>query len=169
MDYAHKSPLSAWSHMAVRRRSDPVDLTLNSRLAAHALIDSFLAQQRMLFDQLHMRPATATVFLTIIQASSLCGQGADESSDASPSTERGAGAISRRSVAAMTGLPRETVRRIVVELIQEGLVVDVRQAGVKLSGGARLSRDVTDIVEKLAAEMSRLSDQFQGLGAAPAR
>ena len=119
----------------------------DTRRAAQLMIDSFLAQQRTLTAQVNMRPTAATVYLTIVQA---CGR------------QKGSATISRRSLATATGLPRETVRRIVIDLIADGHVVD-HGRGVSVPEGALPLREIQKTLPGWAAELAILCDEVKDL------
>jgi DNA-binding transcriptional regulator LsrR (DeoR family) len=70
------------------------------------------------------------------------------------------GHISRRAIAAATGLPNENVRRIVIELIDEGLVTVGPSGGVRNTGGNLQNPRILAALHLLFAEHLRTSQIF---------
>ena len=54
------------------------------------------------------------------------------------------------------------MRRIVTELIEDGRVVDLGPAGVRLRGGPA-SQQIAEVVEGMAEELVRLNARLSGL------
>ena len=66
--------------------------------------------------------------------------------------------MSRSAIAAATGLPRETVRRHVLGLIEQGLFVDDPRGGVTITPGAIQDRGFEPLLESLLTEFARTAD-----------
>ncbi len=137
-------------------------------MASFAMASSYLRQYRIMADYLEMKPATAIVFLTIVLAS---GQRYVRQLEV-PEEFRGVAAlprdqvvpISRRALAGATGLPRETVRRIVAELIAAGHVTERGRGGVISREGELLSGRAQSAIERLALEFVQTFETLSRLG-----
>jgi hypothetical protein len=152
---------------------DEAELSKQARLAVFALINSFLAQQRTLSEYLDLRPTHALVYLTVAVASIqryVRRPDLDEKyRGVEPLPNDALGSISRRAIASATGLPRETARRIINDLLGSGYLREV-------DGGAVTSRVAELVPERtqtyllaLAKETSRLVDELAKLGVIVAR
>lgn len=64
--------------------------------------------------------------------------------------------VTRLAITRATGLPRETVRRKVASLIDEGLLVEDERGGVRLSPGGLMRGEVLPAVEQNDADVRRL-------------
>ena len=150
-------------------RAAPETVLREIRMVAYALMNSFLIQQRLYGDYLGLSPTRATVFLTVMADSTQRFARLPELDD----SYRGAKVlprsevipISRRAVAAATNLPRETVRRIVAELIESGHLLDVGRRGVTPRIGEILTDPAQDLIRNLTTEVSRLTNELAKLGA----
>jgi histone H3/H4 len=148
-------------------RVDKDALIDQARMAKFAIINSFLAQQQILLSLLGMRPAHATVYLTIGMATiqRFVRQPGDckESRGVVPLAQEQMGMISRRAISSSTGLPRETVRRVVSDLIASGDVIEVGVHGVRSRFGELISTETQNRLLELAVETSRLSNELAKL------
>jgi biotin operon repressor len=63
------------------------------------------------------------------------------------------GAISRRAIAESTGIPRENVRRIVKELIDEGRIIETTDGHVRQPDGYMQAPGVVEAVNNLVNGM----------------
>ena len=72
--------------------------------------------------------------------------------------------MSRRAIAAATGLPNENVRRIVNELIDEGLVIAVSSRGVRSTEGVLQNPRVRAALHDLFVENVRTYQTFLKAG-----
>ena len=143
-------------------------LLREARIAAFAIITSLLRKQRLLTDHYGMRPTKMTVYLTIVLASAqryvrrpTLGE---EYRGVKPLPRTEVGAISRRALAAATGLPRETVRRIVAELIADGDVTEVGRSGVTSRVGELVAPGSQQALAALAAKSAHLFEELARLG-----
>ncbi len=134
------------------------------RTLSYAMINSFVAQHAIISEALAMRPAKMIVYLTIIASTVQKVMRAPNPSEAfragakMPSDRLGY--ISRRALAAATGLPNENVRRIVIELIDEGLVMIGPSRGVRNTGGNFQNPRILAALRQLFAEHLRTSQIF---------
>ena len=149
-------------HRAVVSETGNFDAEL--RTLSYAMINCFVAQHAIISEALAMRPAKLIVYLTIIASTVQKVMRAPHPSDAfragvkMPSDKLGY--ISRRALAAATGLPNENVRRIVVELIDEGLVTVGPSRGVRNTGGNLQNPRILEALHRLFAEHLRTSQIF---------
>jgi CRP-like cAMP-binding protein len=99
----------------------------NARLAGYQVANSFVAQHMILSAALNMKPFKMLVFMTIATATVQRFMRQREIPDELIGTQRLSrdfiGYISRRAIASATGLPRETVRRTILELENDGLLI----------------------------------------------
>ena len=131
--------------------------SLDERGAGYVLAASALRLQRLFTDQLGMRPTEAAVYLTIVLAA-----GGRHECEASSQARKRPVPISRRAVAAATGLPRETVRRIIDKLLETRLVAT---AGETPRHGGLVAPNADKVVAMLAAEADRLFETLASVGA----
>src|SRR5271165_4200869 len=142
-------------------------------MAGYAIINSFLKQQVILNDYLDMRSTHATIYWTVavsmVQKFVRRPGGADEYRGVALLPDTMLGSISRRAIASATGLPRETVRRVVGDLLASGHLIEVGRSGVMCRRGELLSEDAQAGVLRLAKEISSLVDELSRLGVIVAR
>jgi DNA-binding transcriptional regulator YhcF (GntR family) len=146
---------------------DDGELDATARLASYAIINGQLAMLATLRETLNLPPAKLVVFLTVATASV---QRHVRRTDLSQQ-ERGSGAmapedlgmISGRAVAEATGMPRETVRRMLVELVAEGLLVRRTQGRVSV---AKPLADpcMSRLLRSLVDEQLRVLERLRQLG-----
>ncbi len=132
-------------------------LSAGEQGAGYALAAGALRLQRLFTDQLGMRPTEAAVYLTIVLAA-----GRQRDRDAQRHPQKRPGPISRRAVAAATGLPRETVRRIIDKLLETRLIAT---AGETPRHGGLVAPGADKVVAMLAAEADRLFETLASVGA----
>ncbi len=98
-----------------------------ARMMAYAMVNAFVTQHSIVTEALAMRPAKLLVFMVIIVATvqrSLRDPDFPAELHGSARMARAqVGYISRRAIAEASGLPRENVRRIVEELLEEGRLI----------------------------------------------
>ena len=73
--------------------------------------------------------------------------------------------VSRRAIAASTGLPRESVRRKIAQLVEMGFLVE-EPRGVRTRSGVILERSNTEFANTLIREMERSAAELARLDAA---
>lgn len=142
-------------------------LNASARLAGYAIINGQLAMLAALRETFGLPPAKLVVFLTVATASVQRYVRRTDISEA----ERGAGAmrpedlgmISGRAVAEATGMPRETVRRMLVELVDEGLLVRRPQGRVAVAMSLS-DTEVPLVLRKLVDEQLRVLERLRQLG-----
>jgi hypothetical protein len=150
------------SHRAIIRDTGRFDNEL--RTLSYTMVNSFVAQHAIFSTALEMRPAKLLVYLVIIAATV---QRAMREPGASEEFRAGAliapeklGHISRRAIATATGIPNENVRRIVNELITEGLVIVGPRGGVRNTGGNLRNARLLDALRQLFAAHQRTQQIF---------
>jgi DNA-binding IclR family transcriptional regulator len=72
--------------------------------------------------------------------------------------------MSRSAIAATTGLPRETVRRQVAQMIEAGLLIEDPRGGVTVMPGAIQNRGLEPLLETLVTEFSRTAEALLRAG-----
>jgi hypothetical protein len=144
------------------------NLTDELRLASYAIVNSFLAQQQILADFLDMRSPQATVYLTVANATTqrFARKPLPDRKyrGSAPLPPEARGSISRRAIASATGLPRETVRRIVGELLAAGHLREAGPRGVASNADEALPEHTNQGMHKLATEVSKLVNELARLG-----
>jgi hypothetical protein len=139
------------------------------RTLSYAMINAFVAQHAIITETLAMRPAKLIVYLTIIASTVQKLMRDPHPSEAFRAGVRlppdTLGYISRRGIASATGMPNENVRRIVVELIADGLVVAGPAGGVRGAGGNLQNPRVVEGLKQLFAENMRIQQIFLDAGA----
>jgi len=151
-----------------RLSADHAAFPAAARPASYALVNGFLAQHAILSEALEMRPAKLIVYLTIC----IAAVQRVIRDPALPEDWRGTermpraviGYISRRGIAAATGMPRENVRRIVDELITEGRLLTGPRGAVANKGGLLESPRLLDALQQLLAEHARTGQQLADAG-----
>ena len=97
---------------------DPDALRRHCPLVAYVLAEHFLAAQRLACERLALDPTQFTIYATIVSGNSqraMRDAGAFQEDGLPPLVP-----VSRRAIAAATGLARETVRRQVQHLVENG-------------------------------------------------
>ena len=72
--------------------------------------------------------------------------------------------LSRNAIASATGLPRETVRRQVANMIEKGRFIEDPRGGVTLPIGAIASHDLGPLLEGLLTEFARSAETLLRCG-----
>lgn len=150
-----------------RLQIDRAALDHNFRASAFAMINCWLNQQRIMMDALKMDLTELTIFLTVSAAGI---QRLVRQPDI-PEEYRGyealpeplVGMISRRAIAEATGLPRETVRRAVNDLIRRGHLIAAGPHAVATARGSVRHEGTEHVPTLLAAEVQRMLDELARL------
>lgn len=133
---------------------DDAVIQANARVIGYELVNGFLGRFNVLNAALAMSPSKMLVFLTIATATVQRFMRQRAIPDTLHGKERlpkdVIGYISRRAIAQATGLPRETVRRIVIELMDEGLLITGPNGGVANKGGLLSRPEIADCIVELA-------------------
>jgi hypothetical protein len=146
----------------------PERLFAEARMSIYAMGSSLLKQQKILADYLQMRPTYMNVYITVglasVQRFVRKPDLDPEYRGVKPLPAEALGWISRRAIASATGLPRETVRRIVSDLIASGHVREVGRHGITTRVGELVPEGTQNTILALAMEISRLVDELARLG-----
>ena len=138
------------------------------RAAIFPLLNLFLAMHRSLSEHEEMGPSVMLIYLTVC-----VGNIQKLMRERSVPAEYTATAVlprewvvpmSRSAIAAATGLPRETVRRHVGHLIDQGLLIEDPRGGVTIVPGAIRDRGYEPLLEKLLTEFARTSEALLRTG-----
>lgn len=128
----------------------------NARAIAYEVTVNFIDEYKTINASLGgMRPAKLLVYLSIVLATvqksmrdPLFEKLGDERFD-----DGDCGVISRRAIAESTGIPRENVRRIVKELIDEGRIIETTDGHVRQPSGYMEAPGVVEAVNSLVNGM----------------
>lgn len=143
-------------------------LAANLRLAAYEMINAWLDAYRVTASALPVSPIALLVYLTVavatIQRLVRGGGLSDELRAGAPLPKALQGGISRRAIADATGLPRETVRRHVAQLVAEGRLCEQRRGLVSVPPTFLEDVDAAPGLADLAGIAARLSENLLRLG-----
>jgi biotin operon repressor len=134
----------------------------SARPASYAMVNSFLAQHWALSTTLQMRPAKLLVFLTIVAATVQRTM----RQDALPDELRGLATMSRdfinystrRAIAEATGMPRENVRRLIDELMKDGLLITDARGRIANKGQILARPGVVAALQTLLEEQAKVAE-----------
>jgi predicted DNA-binding transcriptional regulator len=130
----------------MRLKIDKDGYAANERLVANDVGNALLASFLQLQQHFDLRAEAFQVFLVILLATVqkvLRDPGMDPATkDATPLLPDQRGGISRRQIAEVLGIPFETVRRHVAELLRRGMIEERARGQLSTRGGtlARLSQ-----------------------------
>lgn len=137
-------------------------------MMAYAMVNAFVTQHSIVTEALAMRPAKLLVFMVIIVATvqrSLRDPDFPVELHGSARMARAqVGYISRRAIAEASGLPRENVRRIVEELLEEGRLIVGPRGGVANRGGLLEAQAVQEGIYRLLAEQAKTAQRLFDAG-----
>lgn len=147
---------------------DHDEVAHNFRASAFAMINAYLNQQRIMMDALKMDLTELTIYLVV----TIAGIQRLVRLPDIPEAYRGyeplpatlVGPISRRAIAEASGIPRETVRRTVNDLIRRGHLVAAGRQGVTTARGTVAREHTEHVPSLLAIEVHRMVDELQRLG-----
>jgi hypothetical protein len=139
----------------------------DARLVIFELGNCFLLQHRMLADILGLKPVPALIVLTVAISTVqkyMRQSVRDPAYRASvPLPEALSGGISRRAIARSTGLPTETVRRCVEELVEIGRLEILTAQKVRTPPGS-ISWLSGEQLEAMVAAVARQADTLARAG-----
>lgn len=137
------------------------------RLAGYQVANSFVAQHMILSAALNMKPVKMLVFMTIASATVQKFMRQREIPDDLAGTQHLSknliGYISRRAIASATGLPRETVRRAIIELENDGLLLSGPNGSVANKGQILARPEIVEALRLLTHEISSSAEKLLNL------
>lgn len=138
-----------------------------ARLAGYQLANSFVAQHTILSAALNMKPVKLLVFMTIATATVQRFMRQRDIPGELVGTQRLSrdfiGYISRRAIASATGLPRETVRRAIIELEHDGLLISGPNGSVANKGQILERPEIVEALRLLTHEISSSAEKLVNL------
>lgn len=139
----------------------------DARLVVFELGNCFLLQHRMLTDMLGLKPVPALIVLTVAIATVqkyMRQSVPDPAYRASePLPDSLSGGISRRAIARATGLPTETVRRCVEELVAAGWLEILTAQRVRTPAGS-IKALSGEQIEAMVNAVARQADMLARAG-----
>jgi hypothetical protein len=161
--------------MSSTSSSRPATLLVNrtrfaaeARPTAYAATNGFLALHAIVSQTFSMPPAKLLLYLTVTMAAVqrvMRGTGLPaDLRDSTPLPDDYVRYISRRALAEATGLSRETVRRMVVELLAEGLLTEGPRGGLAAKAGLLAEPRAQAGLLALLTEYSAITNRLLKLG-----
>ncbi len=139
-----------------------------ARLAGYQVANSFVAQHMILSEALQMKPVKMLVFMTIASATVqkfMRQQDIPAELAGTQNLSRDfVGYISRRAIASATGLPRETVRRTIIELDNDGLLIFSPSGSVANKGQILARPEVLEGLRLLTHEIASSAEKLLNFG-----
>jgi biotin operon repressor len=152
----------------VRLTVNKDQLAAEARSVAYLVANGHLSQIATLAETLQMGPAKVLVYVTIAVAAVqklMRGQRLPEDlRDASPLGLEHTGYISRRAISSSTGLSRQTVRRLVDELLKDGLLISGPRGAVAAQPGLLGQQGIQACIQLMLAEVTKIAEQLIDLG-----
>jgi hypothetical protein len=148
-------------------------MTEQWRSAMFPLLNMFLATHRIMSEHETMNPSMLLIYVTVvtgnIQKLMRERNVPPEFSSTAVLPREWVVPMSRSAIAAATGLPRETVRRHIAQLVERGVLIEDPRGGVTITPGAIQSRGYEPLLEKLLTEFARTADVLLRSGVIEAR
>lgn len=139
-----------------------------ARPTAYAATNGYLALHAIINDTFAMPPAKLLLYMTIMMAAVQRVMRGDELPDdlrdATPLPDEYVRYISRRALAEATGLSRETVRRMVAEMLDEGLLTEGPRGGLAAKSGLLAQTRVQQGLSALITEFGSITERLLKLG-----
>lgn len=146
----------------------PDRMNAHWRAAIFPLLNLFLAMHRSLSEHEEMGPSVLLIYVTVcvgnIQKLMRERNVPSDYIATAVLPREWVVPMSRSAIAAATGLPRETVRRHVANLIEQGLLIDDPRGGVTIIPGAIQDRGYEPLLEKLLTEFARANEALLRTG-----
>lgn len=138
------------------------------RTAMFALTNLFLALQRTLSGHENLSPAVILIYCTVsvgnIQKLMRERVVPEEYTATAILPREWVVPMSRSAIAAATGLPRETVRRHVANLIAGGMLVEDPRGGVTVPPGVIQKQGLEPLLETMLVEFTRTAEALLRAG-----
>jgi biotin operon repressor len=140
----------------------------DARTAAYIVGNGYLALQAILAKNIEMPPTKLLLYVTILVAAVQKVMRSGEL----PEPLRGTavlpieltGFISRRGLASATGVSRETVRRYVSEMLDEGLLITGTRGRVAAQPGILAQPHIQNCLYAMLREFAAISERLHRLG-----
>jgi len=146
----------------VKLTTVPAEMAANWRVAMFALSNLFLSSHRRLSGHRAMGPAALLVYVTVSVANiqKLMRERVipPEYSATAVLPREHVVPISRSAIAATTGLPRETVRRNVARLIEEGLLMEDERGGITVMPGMIANERLEPLLDTMLTDFVRAAE-----------
>lgn len=158
---------------ALQLANSPELIDRNLRLCSFTVVNHFLEMQWVLFQQTGLRPAE----LLIVLATTMGNAQRIARPETLPDSLRQQAAvlppnlivpISRRAIARVTGLPKETVRRSVDRLVARGLLQETPK-GIRAAPGMLAKKGAREAVHRLVELHAAYANVLIGQGILTAR
>lgn len=144
------------------------EVSANFRASTYAMVNCFVNQQRLWMKTLKMDPATLLVYMIVALASvqrfTRQPEIPEDMKGSEPLPQDLVGTISRRAVAAASGMPRETVRRIINELLESGRLIKSGRNAVRVVPDTARVEGFLDVPALLLVDIVRMTDELQRVG-----
>jgi hypothetical protein len=138
------------------------------RTAMFALTNLFLALHRTLAGHENLSPAVILIYCTVsvgnIQKLMRERVVPGEFTATAVLPREWVVPMSRSAISAATGLPRETVRRHVAQMVANGMLVEDPRGGVTMTPGAIQTRGLEPLLETMLAEFTRTAEALLRAG-----
>jgi len=146
----------------------PERMQTHWRAAMFPLLNLFLAMHQSLSEHEEMGPSVLLIYCTVCVGNIQKLMRERTVPDAFVATailpREWVVPMSRSAIAAATGLPRETVRRHVGHLVDQGLLIEDQRGGVTIVPGAIRDRGYEPLLEKLLTEFGRAGEALLRAG-----
>lgn len=147
---------------------DEAMLDTKVRVAGFVVANSFLELHHTNSKAFNMSPVKLIIFMTIVVATVQRFMREREMPQEIMGGKRMPreliGYISRRAIASSTGLPRETVRRTVLELEADGLVLIGPKGGVANRGGILERPEIVSAIRTSVHQFAQVASKLSALG-----
>ena len=154
--------------MTDRVVTNPAKMIESWRVAAVSLMNLFLTMHRTLSTATPVGPTELLIYATVAVANVQRLMRERTIPEKLAGTEilprEWVVPISRNAIATTSGLPRETVRRHVARMIQEGLLIEDPRGGVTLPAGVIQDRELEPFLEGLLTHYARSVEELIRIG-----
>jgi len=146
----------------------PENMASHWRLAMFALINLFLSTHRAFTSHEGWTPSVVLIYCTVsvgnIQKLMRERSVPPEYSATAVLPREWVVPMSRSAIAAATGLPRETVRRHVAQMIKDGLFIEDPRGGVTVVPGMIAEHGFEPLLEAIMTEFARTTEALLRTG-----
>ena len=153
---------------AARMQVVPDLVEPNFRATAYSMVNCFVNQQRVWMETMRMGPATLLIYMIVtlaaVQKVTRLPEIPEELRGLNPLPPDMVGCISRRAVAASSGIPREQVRRIINELLESGRLIPAGRNAVRVPRDNARGESFVHVPALLLVDIVRMVDELRRLG-----